>query len=180
MVRCSENDDSGCWCRGCTEYNVTTSFLKLIMIEFCCKWCGCGASHNCSQGVRVTGQLFGSRQQKPVWSAWDLSKEPARCFLVGQSRTRACSPGDYSRFGYTHLLQCQVLHFVFHNFLLHTDILLLIAKYWLRYVNVCFGRIGRLHDLNKQRFVPCPILKISIHGASTIDWPCIMVNHSVK
>jgi len=41
----------------------------------------------------------------------------------------------------------------------HSDILLLITKYWCWYVIVFFGRIGCLYNQQQELYVPCLILK---------------------
>jgi len=50
----------------------------------------------------------------------------------------------------------------------HSDMLLLIVKHWHWYITVHVAHISRLDVQNKHSHVPNHILKMSVHGASTI------------
>jgi len=50
----------------------------------------------------------------------------------------------------------------------HSDMLLLIAKYWHWYVTVHFRCIGSLNDQHESTHVPYRILKLCVNRASTI------------
>jgi hypothetical protein len=95
-----------------------------------------------------------------------LSQIPTRCFFMGQTFTCTLQAPGYAGFGLSCRFETPGLHFSCHNFWLHSDMLLVIAKYWLQFVNFCVGCIGHLNDQNNQRFARCPILKASIKGAS--------------
>jgi len=121
----------------------------------------------CKPHVWVEWQQSRSGRQKWISSVTDTPMYVIHWDLADHTRTHTCQPAGIAGFDFIQPFKSSVLVVRLFYLWSHSDIVLLIANYWIWYIIVFFDDLAAFIFKKKERYALCPILIMRVNGEST-------------